>query len=67
MSLTKRALETQETPADHLARARRSVTIALRTATDGRPDIATLCDIERALNAALREMEQLEVVLTASL
>ncbi len=60
MSLTKRLLESQETPADHLGRARRGVINALRAATDGHLEIATLCDIECTLHAVLREMENLE-------
>ncbi len=65
MSLTKRWLDTQaeETPAERLSHARQSVRIALRTAADGQPSTETLCDIERALNVALREMEQLQITL----
>ncbi len=65
MSLSKRKYEAQaeETPQARLVRARQCVQNALSAAADGRPDIVTLCDIERALNAALREMERLQLTL----
>ncbi len=46
-----------------LETVRRSVQAALRAAADERPSIETLCDIERALHVALREMEQLQITL----
>ena len=64
MSLTKPVSEQQTeraAPAMRLEHARQSVRIALRAAGEGKPDIQTLCDIERALHAALREMDQLRV------
>jgi hypothetical protein len=65
MSLTKRWMESQaeETPATRLERARRSVQSALRAAADGQADVLTLCRIEHALNAALREMDRLQLTL----
>ncbi len=66
MSLTKRWMETQaeeSAPAARLERARRSVQSALRAAADGQADVLTLCAIEHALNAALREMERLQLTL----
>ena len=64
MSLAKRLSEPQtdgEAPATRLKRAQRSVKIALRAAGEEKPDIGTLCDIERALHAALGEMEHLKI------
>ncbi len=65
MSLSKRMYEAQaeETPAARLERARRSVQSALRAAADGQADVLTLCAIEHALNAALREMDRLQLTL----
>lgn len=66
MSLAKPLSEQQtewETPTIHLERARQSVRIALRAAGEEKPDMGTLCDIERALHAALREMAQLQPAL----
>ncbi len=47
----------------HRERARRSVQNALSAAATGRPDIVTLCDVESSLNAALREMDRLQLTL----
>jgi hypothetical protein len=55
--------QAEETPAARLERARRSVQSALSAASTGRPDIVTLCDVESSLNAALREMERLQLTL----
>jgi hypothetical protein len=65
MSLTKRWLDAQaeETPAERLAHARKSVIFALRAIGDGQPDVGAVCDAERALAGALREMEQLQIAL----
>jgi len=65
MSLTKRWLEAQveETPTERLAHARKSVIFALRAIGDGQPDVEAVCEAERALAGALREMEQLEITL----
>jgi hypothetical protein len=65
LSLTKRQLEAQaeETPAERLERARKSVRFALRAIADGQPNVEAVCDAERALNGALREMEQLQITL----
>lgn len=69
MSLAKRLSEQQterEVPEIYLERARQSVRIALRAAGEEKPDIGTLCDIERALHAALSEMGQLLIALAGS-
>jgi uncharacterized membrane protein YccC len=69
MSLAKRLYEQQterEAPAARLERARQSVRIALRAAGEEKPDTGMLCDIERALHAALREMEQLQIAMSGS-
>ena len=65
MSLSKRMYEAQavETPRARLERARQSVQNALCAAADGRPDIVTLCDIERDLIVAQHEMDRLHVTL----
>ena len=56
MSLTKRWLDEQaeETPAERLARARKSVIFALRAIGDGQPDVDAVCDAERALTRVIR-------------
>ncbi len=65
MSLTKRWLDAQaaETPTERLARARKSVRFALRAIGDGQLDVEAVCEAERALAGALREMEQLQITL----
>ncbi len=65
MSLTKRWLDAQaaETPAERLARARNSIRFALRAIGDGQPGVEDVCEAERALAGALREMEQLQITL----
>jgi hypothetical protein len=66
VSLAKRLNEQQpemEAPATRLERASQSVRIALKAAGEEKPDVGTLCDIERALHAALREMEHLQIAL----
>jgi hypothetical protein len=55
--------QVEETPLARLARVRQCVQIALREAADGQADVLTLCDIEHALNNALREMERLQLTL----
>ncbi len=62
----KRLYEAQpaETPAERLAHVRKSVRFALRAIGDGQPDVEAVCDAERALNAALSEMEQLQITLS---
>jgi len=55
--------QAEETPAARLERARQCVQNALREAADGQADVLTLCDIEQALNGALREMERLQLTL----
>ena len=66
MSLSKRFYEQQaerDAPAARLERARQCVQSALSAAATGRPDIVTLCDVESSLNAALREMDRLQLTL----
>ncbi len=66
MSLTKRWMDAQavsETPAARIERARERVHFALRASEPGIPDMDTLCDVERALHAALRDLEQAQLSL----
>jgi len=51
--------QVEETPLARLGRARQCVQNALREAAD----VLTLCDIEHALNDALREMDRLQLTL----
>ncbi len=48
---------------ERLARARKSVRFALSAIGDGQPDTEAVCEAERALAGALREMEQLQITL----
>jgi len=67
MSLSKRYFEQQPTPAERLQNARFRVMFALRTAGEGEPTFDTLDEIARALVAANRELETLEIDVEALL
>ncbi len=67
MSLSKRYFEQQPTPAERLRNARSRVNFALQTAGESEPTFDTLDEIARALVAANRELETLEIDVEALL
>jgi hypothetical protein len=67
MSLSKRYFEQQPNASERLHNARSHVPFALQTAAEGEPTFDTLDEIARALVAANRELETLEIDVEALL
>ncbi len=67
MSLSKRYFEQQPNASERLRNARSRVNFALQTAGEGEPTFDTLDEIARALVAANRELETLEIDVEALL